>query len=166
MVEKNIKIYGTKNLFDFNIKICEDSLCSKESRLFLKNKEIYLDYESEIKDLEITAFLTSPDEFNKEIEIPRLINAEQIGTYEIEVSASKEGYRTITKKEQFGIIEEHANIQKVPVPVISKLNKTQEQGDFNKIKQKNSSINLMLIIGILVIILILIIIYIFYKKKI
>ena len=96
--------------FLFDILTCEDPSCAEESKVFVKGKDIHLDYNSDVEALLIEAILTYPDLTTKQITLPTSIKAEQIGTYTLEVTASKEGYKTITKKEQFGVIEKHAEI--------------------------------------------------------
>ncbi len=102
--EKNFSII-TKPSFSFNIKL--------DKKVFLKNEEIQIDYDSEVENPLITTTLTYPDKLEKQITLPSSIKTEQIGTYELEVSASKEGYKTITDKEQFGVIEKEAEIKSV-----------------------------------------------------
>jgi len=107
-------VVGTKNYFNLDLQTCLDVYCSVKSKVFLKTEGIYLDYSSGIENPLIKATLTYPDGAKKQIELPTSIKAEQIGTHEIEVTASKEGYKTITKKELFGVIE-----KPVEFPLIS-----------------------------------------------
>jgi len=106
VVEETIGIFSIPS-FEFSIKL--------DKRVFVQGEEIYLDYESEISDISLEASLTFPDETTQELTLPIPLGAEQIGTYELEVVASKEGYQTITKKEQFGVIEEEVEIENVDV---------------------------------------------------
>jgi hypothetical protein len=59
--------------------------------------------------------LTLPDKTIQQINLPTSIKAEQIGTYELEITASKQGYKTITTKEQFAVIKKEAEIEFVGV---------------------------------------------------
>lgn len=101
--------------FSFSINTCKDASCAEESKVFLKNDEIYLDYLSELQDLSITATLTYPDKTTKQMSLPSLIKADQSGTYALDVTASKQGYKTINVQEQFGVIEEEPEIEALTV---------------------------------------------------
>jgi len=82
-------------------------------KVFIKNQDIDIDYDSEVENPKITAILTYPDKTTKQITLPTQIKAEQIGTYTLETTASKQGYKTITKKTQFGVIEKEVEISYV-----------------------------------------------------
>ena len=110
--QKMFEIVGKKPL-GFNLLVCKDVSCSDQSKIFLQNEVIYLDYTSSVDSPTISAILTYPDKSTQQISLPTSIEAEQIGTYELEVSASKEGYRAITDEEQFGAIEKKAEIESV-----------------------------------------------------
>ncbi len=97
--------------FSFNIKICPDQSCTEESKTFVRDSNIYLDYDSEIENLTLDAVLKLPDGRTRQITLPSLAKAEQIGTYELEVTASKTGYKTMTASERFGVIEKQAEIK-------------------------------------------------------
>jgi len=96
--------------FEFNILLCKDSSCSEETHVFIQNENIYLDYESEVDDPSITLVLTYPDSTAQQITLPTSISAEQIGVYVLELTASKDGYKTVSNIEQFAVIEKEANI--------------------------------------------------------
>lgn len=95
----------------FELKICKDQSCTEKSKVFIQGETIYLDYSSDIENPEVSATLVYPDDKTESITFPHSFTAQQIRTYELEVTASKEGYKTITKKEQFGVIEGNADIQ-------------------------------------------------------
>ncbi len=100
--EKSFEIIANPS-FSFDI------ILSK--KFFIKEENIYLDYTSDVSDLDIIANLIYPDKSKKEILIPSSIKAGQIGTYSLEVSASKEGYKTATSSLQFGVIEKDVDIE-------------------------------------------------------
>ncbi len=94
----------------FLLETCKDINCEDKSKTFIKNKKIFIDYISSVENPSINAKLTYPDKTTEELTLPTSIKASQIGTYELEVAASKETYKSVTKKEQFGVIEEEAYI--------------------------------------------------------
>ncbi|MEA3329860.1 MAG: hypothetical protein U9Q06_03895 [Nanoarchaeota archaeon] len=106
VVSKNFTI-NTAPSFEFDIKL--------DKKIFVVGEDIVIDYSSDVSGLNVDVKLIYPDERTENINLPKTIKAEQIGTYKLEVTASKEGYKTITKKEQFAVIEKHAEIGEVEV---------------------------------------------------
>ncbi|MBU3907523.1 MAG: hypothetical protein KKA64_04720 [Nanoarchaeota archaeon] len=98
---KNFSIV-TDPSFSFTIKL--------DKKVFTQNEDIYIDYESSVANPSISAMLTKPNGQTQQVTLPATIKAEEIGTYNLDITASKQGYKTITKKEQFGVIEGEANI--------------------------------------------------------
>ncbi|MBW2966489.1 hypothetical protein KY342_05280 [Candidatus Woesearchaeota archaeon] len=113
-VDKEFRII-TNPSFSFELKTCKDQACSEKSKIFIKNENIYFNYDSEVPEPTITATLTLPDKTTQQLTLPTSIKAEQIGTYELEITASKQDYKTITKKQQFAVIEKQAEIPFVGV---------------------------------------------------
>tara|TARA_Y100000310_G_scaffold344863_1_gene460091 strand:- start:617 stop:1714 length:1098 start_codon:yes stop_codon:yes gene_type:complete len=105
----------TNPSFGFNILTCKDSNCAEQTKIFILNQDIYLDYTSEVSEPIITATLTSPDNSVNQLDLSTSIKAEQIGTYILEVKASKQGYKTNIKKTQFGVIEKESKIESVSI---------------------------------------------------
>ena len=97
----------------FDVLFCKDSLCAEKAKIFLQGENIYLDYESSVENPSIKATLKYPDNSTKKVSLPGTIKADQIGTYELEVTATKEGYKTVINKEQFGVIESNAKFEDV-----------------------------------------------------
>jgi len=104
-------ILAKTRFFDFNVDICREELCIQKAKVFVRGEDIYLIYNSSAEDLTINAFLKYPDGNIQTFSLPTSIKAEQIGTYEIEALASKEGYKNMTIKKQFGVIEKEPNIK-------------------------------------------------------
>jgi len=113
-IEKKVEnsfVIITNPGFQLDLLSCKKENCLESSKVFTMGEEIYLDYESSIEDIIITAMLTFPNQRKTRINLPTSIKAIQIGTYELEVTASKPGYKTITTKELFGVIEEEPEVQ-------------------------------------------------------
>ena len=98
----------TIDSFEFLVNICKDAGCAEKGKTFAQGEAIYLDYSSDAEGLSITASLTYPDNQVEDITLPKSITATQIGTYKVDVTAEKDGYRTVTLSEQFGFIESGA----------------------------------------------------------
>lgn len=105
------QIEDTLKEMQIDFKTCKDQSCNLDSNIFYKNENIYLDYTASVSDISIDATLTYPDDSEEDIILPTSITANQIGTYNLEVIASKDGYKTIYEKIQFGVIEGEANIK-------------------------------------------------------
>ena len=96
---------------ELRILTCKDVSCNTESKTFVKNSKIYLSYSSNISDISTEASLTLPDKTIQRPNVPGSIKASQTGTYELQVMASKAGYKSTAKTVQFGTVESHANVK-------------------------------------------------------
>jgi len=101
-------ITGTLKIIDITLISHGDDGYNKT--VFIKKERISLDYESEISDLNVSGTLTLPDESTKELSLPTSMTAEQIGTYELTITAAKEGYKTAARTMEFSVIEEAPEI--------------------------------------------------------
>ncbi len=106
---KQFKIIANPD-FEFDIFTCKDSECLSKSKIFIQEKTIFLNYNSEVENPTITATLISPDKTTKPLTLPTSIKANQIGTYTLGVTASKEGYQSIQVSTDFGVIKNSAEI--------------------------------------------------------
>jgi hypothetical protein len=108
--KKNFEVSGVSDLSITSL-ICKDASCSEKTKIFILGEKIYLNYASSTENVLINGTLTYPDKSSEEISLPYLFSAKQIGTYELNLVASKEGYKTTSLDEQFGVIEDNANIK-------------------------------------------------------
>jgi len=140
------EIIGTLKEMVLDVNVCKDSSCKEKSKMFIKDDKICFDYNSDVKNLEMKATLIYPDKTTEQITLPNSIKPGQIGTYELEVIAEKQDYKTVIKKEQFGVIEKNVEIREVSF--------------------KEANYFWYILIGImLVLIIVAIVIWIYYKKK-
>lgn len=109
-VSKKFTIQTTPS-FSFELKTCKDQPCAEKTKVFVQGESIYLDYSSSVSSPSITAVLTYPDGTSKQVTLPASFKANQIGTYTLDVTASKQGYKTQSMKEQFGVIEGEPDIK-------------------------------------------------------
>jgi len=152
------QIINTLKEISADFKTCKDQHCSQESNIFILNENIYLDYISNIEGISVAGTLTSPNGAKHEITIPTSIKAEQIGTYELGINASKSGYKTITEKVQFGVIDKEADIGYTS---LSQIKSIEEQVK----KTKLSYVLLMAIIGIILFLAAVLLFVIFLKNR-
>ena len=100
--EKSFSIVGDPG-FEFDIKL--------DKKIFVKNEEVEINFDSGVSGLEVIATLTNPNGKTEQLILPTTIESEQIGTYFLDVVASKDGYRTMEKTIEFGVIKREANIK-------------------------------------------------------
>jgi len=99
--KKSFDVFG---VLEFNFKI------ELNKKVFFKNEKINLDYDSSISAPEITSILTYPSGKERNIKIPSTLQLSEVGTYEINAEASKQGYKTIESSTQFAVIKKQAEI--------------------------------------------------------
>jgi len=112
--EKNLSIITGKNL-DFILSFCKSSSCTEQKKVFIKGEEIYLTYNSSVENTIINATLILPDNTTQQLTLPTSINESQIGTYTLDIRASKEGYKDVELRDMFGVIEKITEIKTVSV---------------------------------------------------
>jgi len=95
----------TDPAIELEINACKDAECKEKAKVFKQGETIYLVFNSSTENLTIDANLEFPDKTTKQISLPYSFKAEQLGTYNLTVTASKEGYRPTGKTTQFGVIE-------------------------------------------------------------
>ena len=152
---KEFKIVSDPS-FSFKIFSYKNANYTKKSKVFILGENIYLDFQSEIKNPEINAELIYPDNTKTKISLPKIIKAEQTGTYSLEVSAAKSGFKENKQKTQFGVIPKKAEIQKAN---LSALKNEQEQKETTKetnpitgkITTENEKAELVVLFGILIV---------------
>jgi len=105
------EIIDTLKEIVLDVNVCKDSACETESKIFIKNEDIYLDYSSEVENPSIIATLTYPSGKSESVEIPSILELDEIGTYIINVQVSKSGYKIMQVSKQIGIIEQEADIK-------------------------------------------------------
>ncbi len=101
VVSKPFTIVTTSS-FDFDVIL--------DKKVFVKGEEIILDYYSEVENPILKTFLIYPDGTKDEINLPYSFKAEKIGTYSLNVSASKEGYKEVYSGKQFRVINKNVDI--------------------------------------------------------
>ena len=87
--------------FEFNVELAKT--------VFVKDEEVEISFTSGVSPT-VGATLIYPNGETQQLSLPAVIKAEQIGTYDLEIIASKQEYKTINKKVQFGVIEKAADI--------------------------------------------------------
>jgi len=173
-VSKNFSIV-TNPSFSFNILTCRGESCTEKTKVFAQGEDIFLSYYSEVQNPSLTAVLTYPDMTTQQIGLPTAIKADQIGTYVLEVTASKEGYKIVTISDQFGVIKKEAKIETISgMQMVSgtkenepKNIETQAAGNETKAVeeiQKDNSIFVITTFAMFIILVIIVISLIFRKK--
>ncbi|MFH1638494.1 MAG: hypothetical protein ABIB71_08765 [Candidatus Woesearchaeota archaeon] len=103
--ETKIKV-ETKPSMNIQLKACEDSVCTKSKRTFVKGSTIYLKSNSKA----VNAVVIFPDKTRKSVRLPGSFVAAQPGKYKIEVSALQTGYKSYSSIEHLTVIKEAVTI--------------------------------------------------------
>lgn len=109
-ISKEFTISDTLKEFDFSLNFCKDQACTEKAKVFILNETIYFNYKSIVPEILVIGLLTRPNKSIRELTLPNAELASQIGTYKLEVEASKEGYKTKKVEAMFGVIEKMLQI--------------------------------------------------------
>jgi len=112
-LERDFRIEADPS-FDIKLKLCnEDEPCFEHYKVFLKGEELYLGWESEVENFEFTAKLIDPNGYQEDIAVTRPYSLDKTGTYTILFDAQKIGYKDVSQKVEFAVIDKH-------IPVVEK----------------------------------------------
>lgn len=100
--EKTFQII-TKPSIDLVLNACSDSECKTPKRSFIKDSNVYLSATSKAVPT-ISASVVFPDQTKQAVTIPGSFAASQPGKYEIEISASKDGYKKYFSVSEISVI--------------------------------------------------------------
>lgn len=143
----------TNPAFDLNVLTCKDVDCNEQTRVFIKNDEIYLNYNSTIDDLTVIAIVTSPSGSSEQINLPGSFSADEVGSYSLQIGASKQGYENVLSYLELGVIAEEPNIGYTPVSELT--------GE----EKEPSNLTVPIIVTVLIIIALGVLIYFLIKKR-
>lgn len=104
------EVTGTLRIIDLELLTCRNQSCDNQATLFYKGEVVYLNYMSSVEGLSTEATLTLPNETQRQIEMPSSYSPKRSGTYTLRVTASKEGYKTLTKEVEFGVLDEEIRV--------------------------------------------------------
>lgn len=104
------EVTGTLKTIDIELLTCRNQSCDNQATLFCKGEIVYLNYLSSVEGLSKEATLILPNDTQKQIEMPSSYSPKGPGTYTLRVTASKEGYKTLTKEIEFGVLEEEIKV--------------------------------------------------------
>lgn len=108
--QKQFRIEATPGL-NININLCKDSSCSAQTIVFKKGDKVYLSLNSDLTGIVTVAKLTDSNGVTKEVTLPYDFVASDVGSYTLEVSASKSGYNEASASKQFAVINSNSDIQ-------------------------------------------------------
>jgi len=111
---KEFKIVG-KPSFQFSVKACKDAACSAAEKVFTHGEVVYLGYDASVQGLELSATLTMPDGAKQSVGLPSRVDATMAGTYEVQATATKGGFKVAAATERFSVIEKAAEIVELPL---------------------------------------------------
>ncbi|HII17577.1 TPA: hypothetical protein HA361_06725 [Candidatus Woesearchaeota archaeon] len=105
---KNFNIIADKS-FELSPILCKDEACMFRKRTYSESDLIYLDYVADIEDIALASSLIYPDNTRKDISVPSTLKPNVPGTYALQLTASKDGYKTISKTATFMVIGKQGN---------------------------------------------------------
>ena len=108
--EVTFLVEGTLKQMTFAAHLCKDEECEYESSVFIKGSSVYVDYESPIEGIQVAGSIASPDGSEKNITLPAVVQVAETGSYVLQVTASKKGYKSQTGEMDFAVIEQEPNI--------------------------------------------------------
>ena len=85
----------TDPIIKYKIEACGDELCDKRKSIFEVNQKIYLQYDTGTEDIEIESQMIYPDGNVELLSLPTSIELNEVGSYFIESSATKEDYKSV-----------------------------------------------------------------------
>jgi hypothetical protein len=104
-------IEGTLAKMTVTPRLCRDGGCSQESLTYLRGETVYLRYSSSTDGISVRGSVTSPGGAVQQVTLPTVVEAEQTGTYTLDLVGSKPGYQEVNTRVQFAVLEEEPNIQ-------------------------------------------------------
>jgi hypothetical protein len=110
------EVTGTLGIIDIELLTCRNQSCDNQATLFHRGEVVYLNYISSVQGLSTTATLILPNDTQKQIQMPSSYKPKSSGTYMLRVTASKEGYKTLTKEIEFGVLEAPINVLEGETP--------------------------------------------------
>jgi hypothetical protein len=105
-------VQDTLKEMEFVVHLCEDMECKHEPMVFIKEKNIYIRYETPIDGVHVEGELYFPDTSTSFVVLPIEFWAEETGSYALRVTASKEGFKSETLEKHFAIIAKEASLSK------------------------------------------------------
>ncbi|MFZ5955652.1 MAG: hypothetical protein ACOYT4_04450 [Nanoarchaeota archaeon] len=122
------------------INFCKYPDCFEETTIFTQSEKVFLNYDTNSEELNIDANLIYPDKTSYKIILPTSINPEQIGDYELQIIAYKEGSTPITLSKQFSVIEFNEEVFSPDTDSANPEN-TEELLEIQESENKNLTIN-------------------------
>ena len=110
------KVTGTLRTIDIELLTCRNQSCDSQATLFHKGEVVYLNYISSVQGLSTAATLILPNDAERQIQMPSSYKPKSSGTYMLRVTASKEGYKTLTKEIEFGVLKAPINVLEGETP--------------------------------------------------
>ena len=146
----------TDPIVQFRIKL--------NKKVFSVGEQVEIDYESSVENPSIEARLIYPNKKEELIRLPGLIKVEQVGTYDLDIVVSKEGYQVTKVREQFGVIGENVNISSETNEMGESVTGDLDKGrDISWENYKTLYLILSVLVGIVVVVLI--VFFIFKKRR-
>lgn len=111
-------VKDTLKEMEFAVHLCEDKDCNHEPMVFVKEKDIYISYESPIDGIQVEGDIYFPDKSINTVIFPTVFQTAETGSYVLMITASKEGFKSESREVNFAIIEKEADLaQEVEIDI-------------------------------------------------
>lgn len=102
LVEKRTFEISALPTLPMNVDTCKDAECRMPMAVFFKGESVFIKYAPEV-DAAVVTF-TLPDKSKQQLSAQSPFVATQLGTYVVDIAASKQGYKPVTKRLEFAVI--------------------------------------------------------------
>jgi len=137
------KEFACEKIITITAQSCKDADCSQPLETFTKGEEIYFNIETNPADAKVTAVVQGE---TGTIDLTEPFIPDEIGSYTIELTASKEGYSETTSKLSFVVEAKSSVLPKVIIILLIiggiagfifyRLRKTKKTGTYQKLYEK------------------------------
>jgi hypothetical protein len=105
------KEFECEKSIEITVQCCKDADCNQPSETFTKGEEIYFEVETDPADADVTAVVQNGG--TETIDITEPFKLEEVGSYTIELTASKEGYSETTSELSFVVEAKSSALPKI-----------------------------------------------------
>lgn len=159
----------TRPSFDIQILFCKDKKCEQKTKIFKSGEILYLNYQSDIKNIKVTSELSLPDGSKTKLILPAFLKLNQEGKYTFLSITALMGYKTIQKIDEIVVLKDEVNFNDKRIcnadsKCAGQENEQNCPQDCVKVKKPADKI-IILIIAIAIIIAIMIAAYYFLIRK-
>jgi hypothetical protein len=104
-LEGMFNIKNTLKKIELGLDICKDKACKSKTTVFSSKETVYLLPKENTDGTMLNSFITYPNGKIEKIQLPGEFIPSMIGTYQVNILATKEGYEDFKSSYDFGVID-------------------------------------------------------------